>query len=97
MDAQFAKVKTGGGGLRLKGEKVKKTKKHKKSKKREREGDEGEDEVKKAKREFKADCDKHGGWWAAEKYHEVRISHLDFLSTPNNICLGDGSGGDPVP
>lgn len=71
MDAQFAKVKTGGGGLRLKGEKVKKAKKHKKSKKREREGDEGEDEVKKAKREFKADCDKHGGWWAAEKYHEV--------------------------
>jgi len=108
MDEQFAKVKTGGGGLRLKGEKVKKQKKHKKSKKREREDGESEqEEVKRSKKEFKEDSMKHGGWWACEKYHEV--TGPVAIQFPNNCYMkamdngkfvlgaphGDGEGPDP--
>lgn len=69
MDELYGKVKTGGGGLRLKGEKKKK--KHKKSKKREHSTERTEDEVKRAKREVAEDCKKHGGWWVTEKTHEI--------------------------
>ena len=65
---QYGKVKSG--SLKLKGEK--KHKKHKKSKKREHSGDRTDiDEAKKRRREMKEDCEKHGGWWAAEKIYEV--------------------------
>ena len=48
MDQEFAKVKRGGGGLRLKGEKVKKANKHKKSRKREHDEDGQVEEAKKS-------------------------------------------------
>ena len=64
----YGKVKSG--ALKLKGEK--KHKKHKKSKKREHSGDRGDaDDAKKRRREMKEDCDRHGGWWTAEKIFEV--------------------------
>ena len=65
---QYGKVKSG--SLKLKGEK--KHKKHKKSKKREHSGERGDvDDAKKRRREMKEDCERHGGWWAAEKIFEV--------------------------
>ena len=85
MDQEFAKVKRGGGGLRLKGEKVKKAKKHKKSRKREHEEDGSVEEAKKSKREVKEDMERHGGWWAAEKYHEV--SGAVAIQFPNNCYM----------
>ena len=84
MDQEFAKVKRGGGGLRLKGEKVKKAKKHKKSRKREHDEDGQVEEAKKSKREQK-DMERHGGWWAAEKYHEV--SGAVAIQFPNNCYM----------
>jgi len=65
---QYGKVKSG--SLKLKGEK--KHKKHKKSKKRDHSGDRADvDDAKRRKREIKEDCDRHGGWWVAEKIFEV--------------------------
>lgn len=105
MEEQFAKVKSG--GLRLKGEKVKKHKKHKSHKKREHEEDPAENEIKRRKKEYKADGDKHGGWWVAEKYHEVsgpvaiQFSNNCYMKAMDNgkFVLGaphaDGEGPDP--
>jgi len=109
MDEQFAKVKTGGGGLRLKGEKPKKQKKQKKSRKREHEGEDssGREEEKRRKKEYRADSERHGGWWAAQKYHEV--SGPVAIQFPNNCYMkamdngkfvlgaphADGEGPDP--
>jgi len=71
LESSYGKVKTG--GLKLKGEKKKKKKK---SKKREHSGEReqaesGQDDAKRRRKEAKADCEQHGGWWACEKYHEV--------------------------
>jgi protein FRG1 len=106
MDDQFAKVKTGGGGLRLKGEK-KKAKKHKSGKRKREDGDAGPTDKDKARKEFQEDGRRHGGWWAAEKYHEV--TGAIAIQFPNNCYMkamdngkfvlgaphGDGEGPDP--
>jgi len=80
MEVHYGKVKSG--ALKLKGEK--KHKKHKKNKKREHSGDR-DDDTKRRKKEAKADCERHGGWWAADKYHE--ISGPVALQFPNGCYM----------
>jgi len=101
---QYGKVKTG--SLKLKGEK--KHKKSKKSKKRDHSGDRGDvDEAKKRRKDMKEDCEKHGGWWAAEKIYEIagpvaiQFPNSCFMRAMDNgkFMLGPphGDGEPPAP
>ena len=65
------------------------------------------DEVKKRKRDMKEDCDKHGGWWVAEKIFEVsgpvaiQMANSCYVKAMDNgkFVLGPphGDGEPPAP
>jgi len=104
MEDQYGKVKSG--GLKLKGEK--KHKKHKKHKKRSHSDERGEGgDAKKSKKDQAEDCRLHGGWWVAEKYHEItgpvalQFSNGCYIKAMDNgkFVLGapHGEGEPPCP
>ena len=65
------------------------------------------DEAKKTRRDMKEDCEKHGGWWAAEKIYEIagpvaiQFPNSCFMRAMDNgkFMLGPphGDGEAPAP